>query len=61
MDKNSERKSDVPEVVRAFRRQMFTEMAEIEEKRARAASDPKERENHERLAKASRRAARDWE
>jgi hypothetical protein len=61
MESNSERKGEASEAMRAFRRELFTQMAEVQEEQARTAADPKDREEHERLAQASRKAARDWE
>ena len=57
MESNSERKGESSETMRAFRRELFTQMAEVQEEQAKAATDPKDKENHERLAQASRRAA----
>lgn len=61
VENNSERKGEASEAMRAFRRELFTQMAEVQEEQARTAADPKDRESHERLAQASRKAARDWE
>ena len=64
MSRDPERMRETPEVTRAlrpFRKDLWTALAEAQEEAARTASDPKLRENHERLAEASRKAAHDWD
>ena len=57
MESNSERKGEASEAMRAFRRELFTQMAEVQEEQARTSADPKDREEHERLAQASRKSS----
>lgn len=64
MSRDSERMRETPEVTRAlrpFRRDLWTALAEAQEEVARTAFDPKLRENYERFAKASRKAAHEWD
>jgi hypothetical protein len=51
----------VSEAQRAITKELFTTIVEVQEQQARAASDPKERESHERLAQVARKNLRDLE
>jgi hypothetical protein len=61
MDRKPERKGEAPEAMRALNRELFAAIAEFQEEKAKTASDPKDRADHERLAQVSRKALRDWE
>jgi hypothetical protein len=49
----------VSQAQRALARELFTTIVEVQEQQATAASDPEERESHERLAQVARKNLRD--
>ena len=47
MESNSERKGEASETTGAFRRELFTQMAEVQEEQAKAATDLKDKKEND--------------
>jgi len=59
MGSNPEGKDGRSEPQRAFAREILTTIVEVQEKKARTSSDPKERESAKRQAEVARKNLRD--
>ena len=59
MGNNPEGRGGTSDPRRAFTRELFETIVEVQEKKARTASDPKDREEAERLAQVARKNLRD--
>jgi hypothetical protein len=59
MGNNPEGRSETPDPRRAFTRELFEAIVEVQEKKAMTASDPKDREEARRLAQVAKKNLRD--
>jgi hypothetical protein len=59
MGKNPEGRGETSDPRRDFTRELFETIVEVQEKKARTASDPKDREEAGRLAEVARKNLRD--
>ena len=59
MGNNPEGKGETPDPRSAIQKEVFKTIVEVQEKKARTASDPKDRESAQRLAEVARKNLRD--
>jgi hypothetical protein len=59
MGNNPEGKGKASPIQNALAKELFTTIVEVQEEQARKASDPKDKESHERLAEVARKNLRD--